>query len=253
MGERLSDGGPSGRRRAHPDGAASGSRAAAGEAALEALLAAAIRSQHLDAEGEQRAVAAYRASRAAGAHRARTRRRDDWRPRAQRRPSRSLKATLSLFVASLTLGGVAVAAIGTTGSSSDSADGPAAPTPSAGAADQPGGDPSSRTPGAAQTERPDTAQDTEAQCRVYEQVDGRGNALDAAAWQRLVEAAGGAGKVAAYCAEQLAQATPSARPSRTATPVPPVDEATNGTDNAENGSGNADNGQADQGTGNNRN
>ncbi|MBD0839282.1 hypothetical protein [Streptomyces sp. TRM68416] len=259
MGERLSDGGPPGRRRAHPDGTTpSGSRGTGGEAALEALLAAAVRGRGVDAEGERRAVAAYRAARAAGAHRARTRRRDDWRPREQRRAPRSLRATLSLFLASLTLGGVTVAAIGTTGSSSsDSADGPATPTPSASAADRPGAEAPSDAPGTpAHTERPDTAQDTEAHCRAHERLDGRGNALEAAAWRRLVEAAGGERKVDAYCAEQLAQAAPTSRPSpsRTAVkPSPPAAEATKGADHAENGPANAENGRPDKATGNPRN
>jgi hypothetical protein len=45
-----------------------------------------------------------------------------------------------------------------------------------------------------------TAADTEAQCRAYEDVEGRGKAMDATAWQRLVTAAGGERNVAAYCA-----------------------------------------------------
>ncbi|GAP52112.1 uncharacterized protein SAZU_6985, partial [Streptomyces azureus] len=142
MGEHQSDGGFPGRRRVHPGGSAYGHRAArdtdgrlpghrgtAGldspdlgsrrvlaEAELEALLAAALIRDRIDAEAEQRAVAAFLAARDAGAHRARTRRRDDWRPRERRHPGRSLKATLSVLLASLTLGGVAVAAIGSVGS-----------------------------------------------------------------------------------------------------------------------------------------
>ena len=60
---------------------------------------------------------------------------------------------------------------------------------------------------------PTTAQDTEAKCRAYDQVGGNGKALDSTAWQRLVTAAGGADRVAAYCAEQLAQAA-KAEPTR---------------------------------------
>ncbi|SBT91962.1 hypothetical protein GA0115233_103771, partial [Streptomyces sp. DI166] len=59
MGEQLSDGGAVGRRSAHPGGPD-----------LETLLAAAMRSDTLDAEGERRAVAAFREARDAGAHRA---------------------------------------------------------------------------------------------------------------------------------------------------------------------------------------
>ncbi|OUC97302.1 hypothetical protein CA983_30675, partial [Streptomyces swartbergensis] len=147
MGEHQSDGGFPGRRRVHPGGSAYGhgaawdadgrlpghrgtagldspglgSRRVLDEAELEALLATALIRDRIDAEAEQRAVAAFVAARDAGVHRARTRRRDDWRPRERRHPGRSLKATLSVLLASLTLGGVAVAAIGSVGST-DGAD-----------------------------------------------------------------------------------------------------------------------------------
>lgn len=110
MGERDSDGGNSGRRVARPSGSASE------EPALEVLLAAVMRGGAHDADAEAQAVAAFRTARDGGAHAARTRRRDDWRPREQRRVGRSLKATFAVLLASVTLGGVAVAAIG---SSSD--------------------------------------------------------------------------------------------------------------------------------------
>ncbi|MDT9700006.1 hypothetical protein [Streptomyces sp. P17] len=197
MGEQLSDGGAADRRRAHPHGTASGPPVAGPD--LEALLAAAMRPATVDAEGEQRAVAAFRAAREAGAHRARSRRRDDWRPRTRRRTVRSLRATLSLFVASLALGGGAFAAIGTSGSSSDSAGDRA--TPSSRPAESP-----SATSGGASPDRPATAADTEAKCRAYDQVGGDGKALESTAWQRLVEAAGGEDKVGAYCAARLADA-----------------------------------------------
>ncbi|KMS67390.1 hypothetical protein ACM01_42895 [Streptomyces viridochromogenes] len=218
MGEQQNGGGTSGRRRAHPDGLvlghvsgrASGPNVALDDAALEALLSAAVlRGHRADAEGEQRAVAAFRAARAAGAHRARTRRRDDWRPREPRRLALSVKTTLSLFVASLALGGVAVAAIGSSGTS-DAPDGgdKVRPTPSAGASGRPAADPSAALPGATAGKpgHPSTAQDAEAKCRAYDQVEGSGKALDSTAWQRLVTLAGGEDKVAAYCAEQLARA-----------------------------------------------
>lgn len=84
---------------------------------LEAALAAALRSggsADVVAEGERLAVASFRDARDTGAHRARTRRRDDWRPHARTRrgrphPRPSLKATLSLLAAGFVLGGVAVA------------------------------------------------------------------------------------------------------------------------------------------------
>ncbi|MEJ8670811.1 hypothetical protein WKI71_27615 [Streptomyces sp. MS1.AVA.1] len=71
MGERQSGGGESGRRRAHPDdrarGHGSGPAVALDDAELEALLSAAVlRGHRVDTEGEQRAVAAFRAARAAG-------------------------------------------------------------------------------------------------------------------------------------------------------------------------------------------
>lgn len=274
MGERQSGGGTPGRRRVHPDGMASGQASvpavALDDAALEALLSAAVlRGHRVDAEAEQRAVAAFRAARDAGAHRARTRRRDDWRPREQRRLALSVKSTLSLFAASLALGGVAVAAIG----SSDSSDGPAEdqgrPTPSASAPDLPAADPSAAASDAAsgKPDHPAAAQDTEARCRAYDQVEGRGNALDSTAWQRLVTAAGGEDKVAAYCAEQLARAAATSRPSQAATPGGAAADATNGAggnaagdtgaagagaDNADSGAGNAGSGadNAESGAGN---
>ncbi|MCZ4607278.1 hypothetical protein O3S80_26650 [Streptomyces sp. Lzd4kr] len=225
MGEQQNGGGALGRRRAHPGAIASGHGSGHGpghgprhgsgpasatdvafDAALEALLSAAVlRGHRLDADGEQRAVAAFRAARDAGVHRARTRRRDDWRPREQRWPAFSVKTTLSVFVASLTLGGAAFAAIGTAGFSDDGADGKGAPTRSSSASDRPGAQSSAASgAGSAKPDHPVTAQDTEAKCRAYDQDNGK--ALDSTAWQRLVTEAGGADKVAAYCAEQLAAA-----------------------------------------------
>ncbi|MEY9993769.1 hypothetical protein ABIE67_005801 [Streptomyces sp. V4I8] len=228
MGEQQNGGGTPGRRRVHPDGIVtgpapgpatgqanghpSGPKAVLDDAALEALLAAAVlRGHRADLDGEQRAVAAFRAARAAGAHRARTRRRDDWRPREPRRLALSVKTTLSLFVASLALGGVAVAAIGSSGTSDTPGSDKAGPTPTAGTADRPSAHPSAASSGAAAGKpgHPSTAQDTEAKCRAYDHVEDSGKALDSTAWQRLVTAAGGADKVAAYCAEQLARAAKS--------------------------------------------
>jgi hypothetical protein len=204
MGEPHSDGGAPGRRCVHPGDAVSGLEGAA----LEALFAA-LPEASADSEGEQRAVAAFRAARDAGAHRAQTRRRDDWRPRVQRRAWHSVRAAVSLFLASLTLSGVAVAAIGVVRSSDDGHEGrrPSQPSDTASSRAGAGASPAeSHTPGAASTpDRPATAQDTEAHCRAYEAVKGRGKALDAKAWQRLVDAAGGEKNVTVYCAEQLAQ------------------------------------------------
>ncbi|MDQ0992662.1 hypothetical protein [Streptomyces sp. V3I7] len=217
MGERHSvDGGLSGRRRVHPGGAVSGAGRGreGGDDGLEVWLAAEIRQDDVDPEGERRAVAAFRAAREAGAHgAARSRRRDDWRPREARRAKLSAKAALSVLFASLTLGGVAVAAIGSGGSSSGdtgdvvhsaqpSTSGPGqADVAQESAAGQAGG-----TEHPAHPERPGTAKDTLAHCRAYEHLKGRGKAMSATAWQRLVSAAGGEDRVAAYCAAQLRQA-----------------------------------------------
>ncbi|MFE5260129.1 hypothetical protein [Streptomyces coelicoflavus] len=239
------DGGPAeragaeagmGARHGEGDGRDAGPRPAPGDApATEALLAAALRGRDTDAEGERRAVAAFRAARDAEPVRAaRTRRRDDWRPRTGRGPRRSLKSALSVLLASLTLGGVAYAAMGGGGSTAD--DGgpertrppavsdeasvrpvatPPAATRDPGTPDSatmsPGGPTSpgaSTPPGATPSDHPATGRaDTEARCRAYERLVGRGKALEATAWQRLVEAAGGAERVEVYCAEQLTRPT----------------------------------------------
>jgi hypothetical protein len=188
--------------------------------ALEVLLADAVRGRADDTEAQARAVAAFRAARDGGAHAARTRRRDDWRPREQRRVGRPVKATLAVLLASVTLGGVAVAAIGSSSDDDNEDHGRAgirpsssAPGRSASEAAHPGAPeaPDSSAPGtSAQADpsgHPTQAQDTEAHCRAYESVKGRGRALNSTAWQRLVEAAGGEDKVAGYCAEQLSDDT----------------------------------------------
>ncbi|MET7854718.1 hypothetical protein ABZT48_42665, partial [Streptomyces avermitilis] len=83
-----------------------------GGARLDALLAAAMRPKALDAEAEARAVAAFRVAREQGTRAARIRRRDDWRPKGERRAGRSLRTTLAVAAAALTLGGAAMAAVG---------------------------------------------------------------------------------------------------------------------------------------------
>ncbi|MDX3568776.1 hypothetical protein [Streptomyces sp. ID05-47C] len=208
MGERTSGGGDAHRRHAHPVRSAPDTD---GHPQVEALLTRALRHTDVAPERERQAVAAFRAAREAGAHRARTRRRDDWRPRTQRHTVRSLRATLSVILASLTLGGVAVAAIGSAGSSQGSADDGARPTPSASAPDgrRAGPAPTVTSGTSAGQDRPPSAQDTEAQCRAYDQVAGRGKALDATAWQRLLAAAGGEENVTAYCAAHTASAAPA--------------------------------------------
>ncbi|MGG7572853.1 hypothetical protein [Streptomyces sirii] len=213
MGERLSgDGAPvrhrdghgHGHRHRHPDGTVSGQWDVHDSAALETALGTALRTDRLDPEAERRALAAFRAAgHGASAHRARTRRRDDWRPREGRSLRRPVRMTFGVVLASLTLGGVAVAAIGSAGSSTHGAGtGRVTAHPSTAAPDQAGGKASSAPSG-----RSSPAQDTEAHCRAYKHVEASGKALEATAWQRLVAAAGGKDKVAAYCSAQLARAT----------------------------------------------
>ncbi|MDQ0950104.1 hypothetical protein QFZ24_004027 [Streptomyces phaeochromogenes] len=178
---------------------------------LGASLADAVRGDAVDAEAERRVLAAFRAARDEGAHRAavRNRRRDDWRPEGERRGGRPVRATLVALVASVALGGVAVAAIGSVGGRTrdEGAErgGPlpasSAPTGSATAVPNPSA-PAQADRGAG---RPSAAQDTEARCRAYDSVKKRGKALDSTAWQRLIQAAGGEENVEAYCAEQLAE------------------------------------------------
>ncbi|MEU1848071.1 hypothetical protein ABZ499_01980 [Streptomyces sp. NPDC019990] len=217
MGERRSEGGLAGR----------GPRHALLESEVEALIVASLVRDGVDAEAEQRAVAAFRDARGAGARWAHTRRRDDWRPGERRRHlGRSLRTTLGVLLASLTLGGVAVAAIGAAGSSPDGPDGgrehppvssgaprdPAPAPPRDGDADHGSGTGPGSAP--ARPDRPVPARDAEAQCRAYRQVQSRGKAMDATAWRRLVDAAGGERNITEYCAAHLAPATPEPKPSR---------------------------------------
>ncbi|MFE1028698.1 hypothetical protein ACFW5I_29745 [Streptomyces sp. NPDC058818] len=213
----------------------------------EGLLAAALRGEPVDAEGERRAVAAFRAALDAEPGRtARTRRRDDWRPIERRRAGRTLKTALSVLLASLTLGGVAYAAIGGAGSATDTArperTRPSLATDGTTVRPVPAPNPATTSPGAsARPDRPAAARDTEAHCRAYERLEGSGKALDATAWQRLVAAAGGEEHVAAHCAEQHPrQARPSAatdgnKPSGAADPARP--ERPNGNPNGGGGNG----------------
>jgi hypothetical protein len=209
MGERLSRDGVPGRRCVHPDDDVSAPWDVRDDTALETVLATLLRGADLAPEAEQRAVAAFRAARGTDGHRARTRRRDNWRLPAERRTGRPVKTTFAAVIASLALGGVAVAAIGSAGSSTDGAGADRRTAhPSLSAPARPSGEtPSASSGGAGPTDGSAAAQDTEAHCRAYEHVKDRGKALDATAWQQLVAAAGGEGKVAAYCAEQLARAT----------------------------------------------
>ncbi|MEU0966409.1 hypothetical protein ABZ357_13690 [Streptomyces sp. NPDC005917] len=241
MGDRMNGDGVSGRRREHPGGTESGPLDARDAAALESVLATALREGVQDHEAEQRALTAFRAARDTGA---RTRRRDDWRLPAERRAGRSVKMTFGVVFASLTLGGVAVAAIGSAGSSTNGAgDGPGTAHPAAAPARPGGAAPSTTSGGPGTVGGPARAQDTEAHCRAYEQVKGHGKALEATAWQRLVTAAGGKDRVAAYCSEQLASAT--AAPGKSgSTGKPGVGNGSTATKNA------IGNGRASGGKGN---
>ncbi|PPS77989.1 hypothetical protein BV882_01695 [Streptomyces sp. 46] len=221
------------------------------EAEVQAFLVAALTQGRIDSGAEQRAVAAFRAARGSGAHRARSRRRDDWRPRERRLTGRSLRTTLSVLLASLTLGGVAVAAIGSSDSPSGS-DEPGrshAPT-SPPAPGNPAGGPTGAesVSSAAPPGRPAAAQDTEAHCRAYEKAGRRGRVMDATAWQRLVAAAGGERHVTAYCAEQAARS--DARPGRTAGPEKGTGASGNSGKGNGSGPGSANSGsKADSGSG----
>ncbi|MFC9282875.1 hypothetical protein [Streptomyces collinus] len=241
MGERHSGDGPPRRRHAHPAGLVDGPVPPGGGTAgaeFEARFAAALRPDVSDAGAEERAVGAFRTARDSGAHLTRTRRRDDWRPRARRFGRLSPKAALSVFVASLTMGGVAFAAIGSAGSGGHGGDRHPA-RPSAAASQRPGAAPhapASGTP-SARPNHPATAKDTLAHCRAYAHVKGRGKALASTAWQRLVTAAGGEANVPAYCAGRLTQA---------ATPGAGKGNATHSGGNSGN-SGNAGNGGSGNG------
>ncbi|MET7884102.1 hypothetical protein ABZU45_41875 [Streptomyces avermitilis] len=119
-----------------------------GGARLDTFLAAAMRPKALDAEAEARAVAAFRVAREQGTRAARIRRRDDWRPKGERRAGRSLRTTFAVVAAALTLGGVAVAAAG--GVPGDGPEGRTRPSSAAPVASStaPGADPGVRPTGA---------------------------------------------------------------------------------------------------------
>ncbi|MGZ3101037.1 hypothetical protein [Streptomyces sp. H72] len=195
----------------------------------EGLLAAALRDERVGAEGERRAVAAFRAALDARPGRTpRTRRRDDWRPRERCRARRSSRAVLSMLLASLTLGGVAYAAIGGNGPQPGAA-GPDRVRPTAGpdgTAERRTADPLPvvplPTPTAPRTPAPPgtgaaTAPDTEAGCRAHQRPRERGKAPGAEVQQRLAGVTGGEEGGAAHCADRRSgQSTPSAASGPTA-------------------------------------
>ncbi|WP_404815973.1 hypothetical protein [Streptomyces thermolineatus] len=201
---------------------------------LDALLAAAARPAPEDPRARERALTAFRAAREEGAFRSPARPEDDWRP-GEKRGRRPFKVVLGAFTASVALGGAALAAgvvpepFGR-GEDPAPAVGSAAGLPSPGAgtglpprastaapSGAPGAGESSRAPDG----RPLQAEDQEARCRAYESVEGRGRALDSAAWQQLQQAAGGPDEVAGYCGELL-HGSGSGRGSAAATAGPAV-------------------------------
>jgi hypothetical protein len=109
-----------------------------------------------------------------------------------------------VLLASLTLGGVAYAAIGSGvggphKSAAEHRDVRPSVSASTPAESRSSARPTTSAP-AAPAERPPTAKDTLAHCRAYEKLRGRGKALNSTAYQRLVTAAGGEANVSAYCA-----------------------------------------------------
>ncbi|MFF2653217.1 hypothetical protein [Streptomyces sp. NPDC058045] len=183
-------------------------------------------------------MAAFREARDSGAHRARPRRRDDWRPRPHPRllPPLSVKGVVGGVLAAATAGGVAMAAIGVPPALHH--DRPhASATPS----------PTGRAPGSAEADRGSESPEgtpsegdrhsrgagrgrsEEALCRAYLRAAGKGTpgkgtpgngppsdapgkrkgadgtgaqgkGLGHGAWKRLVGAAGGEKHVDSYCA-----------------------------------------------------
>ncbi|MFF0021245.1 hypothetical protein ACFYQQ_11785 [Streptomyces sp. NPDC005496] len=213
MGERQSDGRhPAGRAvppvAARPGAGTSPSAGADAESLVEALLTA-VRDHPVDPRGEKSAVAAFLAARKQGAHGAPARRRDDWRTWEQRRGRRSLRAALAALFAGLALGGVAVAAIGSGGLSPGGDEDRDRTRPSSAPADHSGVQPGATGApgGTSPSSRPPAAADTEAHCRAYEAVGGRGKSLGSTAWRRLIAEAGGAERVEAYCAGRPASAS----------------------------------------------
>ncbi|MFB7711395.1 hypothetical protein [Streptomyces sp. NPDC056105] len=187
----------------------------AGAGGFEALLAAAVRSTRPRADAEAQAVAAFREARDQGAHSARTRRRDDWRPRPRGLARWSLRTTVGTLVVGVALGGVAMAGIGA-GGDAPGDDAGQRPTPRR-SVSSPSGRPTpeqvrpsatvpapSHAPGRS-AGHPDQAGDTLAKCHAYASVQGRGKALDSPAWQRFLAEAGGEASVDAYCAAERAR------------------------------------------------
>ncbi|MFJ5529106.1 hypothetical protein [Streptomyces sp. NPDC093261] len=198
------------RRHAGTGGRTPGADAPADTAGPEPALGRALHANALDSAAEQQAMAAFRAARVADTHeQAQTRNQDDWRPR-RTAARRSVRTAIAVFVGGLTLGGVAIAAIGSPASSgSTRGDALGRRHPSSTAPEIPAAAPGDTAPsqpaGFVSRSRPPTARDIQAHCRAYPSVKGRGNALNSTAWQRFLTAAGREDNVAANCADRLSR------------------------------------------------
>ncbi|MFF3341769.1 hypothetical protein [Streptomyces flavidovirens] len=210
-------------------GADAQDREAVGEEAatreVEALLAAVRRSApRPGGANEEAALAAYREARDSGAHAVpgrwwQARRRDDWRPSRRWRGALPARAAFASVAATVTLGGVALAAgtgaipapfgIGGGGSGGPSAaTATRTGTPSTpGAARESAAEGAVRLPSAGVTRsgsaRPTRAQDDVAHCVAYLASNGR--SVSGAATERLTADAADAGMtVEAYCEDVVA-------------------------------------------------
>ncbi|MFF4247462.1 hypothetical protein ACFYY2_23765 [Streptomyces sp. NPDC001822] len=181
-----------------------------GEATFRApefeALADAVRG-HAEPEGAERALAAFREFRAAeGAGPQRPRRRDDWRPSRRSPVSASLKAALGAALATLALGGVALA-VGTgalhvpfgkgdgaveSPRPSPGVDAPRLPGSGGKEADRSSPPPASSPPAPARAPRSQAAL-----CHAWGSGNGQHRGK---AFQRLADAAGGESAVESYCA-----------------------------------------------------
>ncbi|MFF2779126.1 hypothetical protein ACFVU3_30060 [Streptomyces sp. NPDC058052] len=173
---------------------------------MAADLAGALRPADVDDASARAAVAAFRTARDAGLHVSRrTRRREDWRP-AERRVGRSLRATLSALAASLTLGGVAVAAVlpvGPFGDTESREPGSrlvtAVPQPPEGPASPSSGSPGSSSPSSSRATAAPLDPRTSARpprtdgppCHPHEKVPGRAGAVEAPGRKGSAGQAGG--------------------------------------------------------------
>lgn len=93
---------------------------------VDEVLGEAVRPGTIDTDAEHRAVAAFRSARDEGDHRARTRRRDDWRPNARSRALVSLRAAVGAVLASVLLGGGALTTMNTSSRTQDGSNPPTA-------------------------------------------------------------------------------------------------------------------------------